>query len=129
MVKKSFCILIITLSLIGLATFEVIAVKRLNNNLLKDVYYLQEITIENKENIKNVSDEVSKIKTNWDDVEPLLCLMFNHKDLSTITDTLALIEAYVLNNDYDNAFAQVHLLIEYAEKNDHVMGFNIQNLL
>lgn len=129
MVKKSFCILLITISLIVLATFEVIAVKKLNTNLLKDVYHLQEITIENKENITNISKEITEIKNNWDNTEPLLCLMFNHKDLSTITDTLALIEAYVLNNDYDNAFAQVHLLIEYAEKNDHVMGFNIQNLL
>lgn len=129
MVKKSFCILIITILLIALATFEVVAVKKLNTNLLKDVYYLQQITIENKENINNISKEIIEIKNNWDSAEPLLCLMFNHKDLSTITDTLALIEAYVLNNDYDNAFAQVHLLIEYAEKNDHVMGFNIQNLL
>lgn len=129
MVKKSFYILIITISLITLATFEVIAVKKLNNNLVNKVYYLQQLTLENKDNIINISNEVTKIKDDWDKTEPLLCLMFNHKDLSTITDTLALVEAYVLNNDYDNTFAQIHLLIEYAEKNDHVMGFNIQNLL
>jgi hypothetical protein len=129
MVKKSFCILIITILLIALATFEVVAVKKLNTNLLKDVYYLQQITIENKENINNISKEIIEIKNNWDSAEPLLCLMFNHKDLSAITDTLTRLCSYVENNDYDNAIAEVNLLKKYSEKNKHIMGFNLQNLL
>lgn len=127
--KRLIAIIIISVTLITLATYEVVAVKKINDNLLKDVYHLEKITEQNKDNIVNISQEITRIKDNWDNVEPTLCLMFNHKDLSTVTDTLALIQAYVFNNDYDNAYAQVHLIKEYAEKNDHVMGFNLQNLL
>lgn len=55
--------------------------------------------------------------------------MFNHKDLSTITDTLSRLSSSVNNNDYDNAIIEVNLLKEYSEKNRHIMGFNLQNLL
>ena len=127
--RRLIAIITISISLIALATFEVVAVKKINTNLLKDVIYLEEITKQNQDNIVNISNEITQIKDNWDNIEPTLCLMFNHKDLSTVTDTLALIQAYVFNNDYDNAVAQVHLLKEYAEKNEHVMGFNLQNLL
>ena len=55
--------------------------------------------------------------------------MFNHKDLSAITDSLTRLKSYIYNNDYDNAVAEVDLLNEYARKNRHIMGFNMQNLL
>ena len=55
--------------------------------------------------------------------------MFNHKDLSSVTDTLTRLKSYIFNNDYDNAIAEVTLLEEYATKNRHIMGFNMQNLL
>ena len=50
-------------------------------------------------------------------------------DLSTITDTLSRLSSSVTNNDYDNAIIEVNLLKEYSEKNRHIMGFNMQNLL
>ena len=87
------------------------------------------MTIEHKDNLSIILPKVDSIKSDWDQVEPTLCLMFNHKDLSSITDTLAMYRAFVYNNDYDNAIAEISLLKEYAEKNDHVMGFNLQNLL
>lgn len=120
---------IITLALIGLGTYEVIAVKNVNKELLENVNELHALTIENKDDLTILLPKVDSIKSDWDNIEPTLCLMFNHKDLSTVTDTLALYRAYVYNNDYDNAIAEISILKEYTEKNDHVMGFNIQNLL
>lgn len=129
MVKRIIIVCIITLALIGLGTYEVIAVKNVNKELLENVNELHALTIENKDDLTILLPKVDGIKSDWDNIEPTLCLMFNHKDLSTVTDTLALYRAYVYNNDYDNAIAEISLLKEYAEKNDHVMGFNIQNLL
>ena len=127
--KKIILVCIISIFLIGLGTFEVIMVKKINNDLLSNVNILHSMTIENKNNLTPLLHKVDIIKSDWDEVEPILCLMFNHKDLSTITDTLSKYRAYVYNNDYDNAIAEISLLKEYAEKNDHVMGFNLQNLL
>lgn len=127
--KRLIAMYTISIILIGLATTEVILVKNVNDNLLDSVNHLHELTLENKDNIINILTEVDNVKNDWDQKEPTLCLMFNHKDLSTVTDTLALYRAYVSNNDYDNAIAEICLLKEYAEKNDHVMGFNFQNLL
>ena len=127
--RRILSVYIITAILITLATTEVIWVKNVNKTLLNDINMLNQLTIENKENLTTILPKVDNIKSAWDKKEPILCLMFNHKDLSAITDNLALYRAYVFNNDYDNAIAQISLLIEYAEKNDHVMGFNIQNLL
>ena len=127
--KKIVIVSIITLLLITLGTFEVIMVKNINVKLLSNVNQLHTLTIENKDDLTHILEKVDSIKNDWDNVEPVLCLMFNHKDLSTITDTLSKYRAYVYNNDYDNAIAEISLLKEYAEKNDHVMGFNIQNLL
>lgn len=127
--KKIIIVSIITLLLITLGTFEVIMVKNINVKLLSNVNQLHTLTIENKDDLTHILEKVDSIKNDWDNVEPVLCLMFNHKDLSTITDTLSKYRAYVYNNDYDNAIAEISLLKEYAEKNDHVMGFNIQNLL
>ena len=126
--KKIIIVCIITIFLIGLGTFEVIMVKKINNTLLNNVNTLHTLTIENQNDLTTLLYKVDHIKADWDNVEPLLCLMFNHKDLSTITDTLSKYRAYVYNNDYDNAIAEISLLKEYAEKNDHVMGFNFQNL-
>lgn len=119
----------VTLLLFGLGLFEVLIVNKINTKLYQDVLNLETLFDENKDNISNIYIEVTRIKEEWDNKEPNLCLMFNHKDLSLVTDSLSLIQAYVIINNYPDAFAQMHLLKEYAEKNDHVMGFNMQNLL
>lgn len=127
--KRIIIVCIISTLLIGLGTYEVVMVKKINKDLLENVNSLHHMTIEHKDNLSIILPKVDSIKSDWDQVEPTLCLMFNHKDLSSITDTLAMYRAFVYNNDYDNAIAEISLLKEYAEKNDHVMGFNLQNLL
>lgn len=129
MVKRIIIIIVLFVTLIGLATFEVIAVNNLITNLEEMATNLQGEITYNKENVETTLTSVKKVKNYWDGFEDDLCLMFNHKDLSTITDTLSRLYSYVGNNDYDNAIAEVNLLKEYAEKNRHIMGFNIQNLL
>ena len=127
--KKIIIVIVITLLLITLGTFEVISVKNINVKLLSNVNELHTLTIENKEDLTIILEKVDNIKNDWVHVEPAQCIMFNHKDLSTSTDRFSKNRAYVYNNDYDNAIAEISLLKEYAEKNDHVMGFNMQNLL
>ena len=104
-------------------------VNHINATLYDDVNHLEIMFRENQNEISVLYEDVTTLKDNWNNVEPNLCLMFNHKDLSLITDSLTLIQSYVELNDYEDAYAQLILLKEYAEKSDHVMGFNFQNLL
>lgn len=129
MVKRTIIAIILFLFLISLATYEVIAVNNIITKLETKTKELQ-IEVKNNENdVTVVSSDVLALKHFWDKYEHGLFLMFNHKDLSTITDSLSRLYSYTSNNNYDDAIAEVNLLKEYAEKNVHIMGFNIQNIL
>ena len=127
--KRIIIIVILFVSLIGLATYEVISVDNIITSLDTMVEKLQVDITDNKNNVSEISTSAKQVQTYWNNHEENLCLMFNHKDLSAITDTLTRLYSYVENNDYDNAIAEVNLLKKYSEKNRHIMGFNLQNLL
>ena len=127
--KRLLAVIIITISLFTLATYECISVANINNKLEADVSILYENFEDDPEHVSSFTETVKTLKNNWDSKENALCLMFNHKDLSCITDTFTRLLASVKNNDYDNAIIEVNLLKEYSEKNRHVMGFNLQNVL
>ncbi len=127
--KRIIAIVFLFLALITLATYEVVMVDKVIVKLENQVTSLSEMVKSNKEDLSIVETEISYVKKDWDSKEDNLCLMFNHKDLSAITDSLTRLKSYIYNNDYDNAVAEVDLLNEYARKNRHIMGFNMQNLL
>ena len=129
MVKRIIAIVFLFLALITLATYEFVMVDKVIVKLENQVTSLSEMVKSNKEDLSIVETEISYVKKDWDSKEDNLCLMFNHKDLSAITDSLTRLKSYIYNNDYDNAVAEVDLLNEYARKNRHIMGFNMQNLL
>ena len=129
MVTRLLAVIFITLSLFALATYEVVAISNINNQLETDVILLYEVFEDDPEHISSLTQTVAGLKEQWDSQEESLCLMFNHKDLSCITDTLTRLLASVKNNDYDNAIIEVNILKEYSKKNRHVMGFNLQNIL
>ena len=127
--KRIIAIVFLFLALITLATYEVVMVDKVIVKLENQAKSLSEMVKSNKEDLSIVETEISYVKKDWDSKEDNLCLMFNHKDLSAITDSLTRLKSYIYNNDYDNAVAEVDLLNEYARKNRHIMGFNMQNLL
>ena len=129
MVKRIITISALFSLLIILAFYELVAVNNLITNLNEQATNLQTEIYENKEFVSSSINSVKKTKEYWNKNEIVLTLMFNHKDLSAITDTLTRLFSYVENNDYDNAIAEVNLLKKYSEKNRHIMGFNLQNLL
>lgn len=126
--KRIIFIAIIFVALITLATIEVISVNNVIKHLEIETTEIQSQIEYNKEDVSVVFNKVENIKNYWNKYENKLCLIFNHKDLSTITDSLNKLSSYVENNDYDNAFVESNLLVEYATKSKHVMGFNLQNL-
>lgn len=127
--KKIIIIIFLFVSLVALGTYELVAVNKIIFKLENITNNLKTNIENNKNNVQTTYPEVINVQNYWISVEDNLSLMFNHKDLSTITDTLSRLSSYVKNNDYDNAIAEVNLLSSYAEKNHDIMGFNLQNLL
>lgn len=127
--KRAITIVVLFVLLIVLATYELVMVDKIITKLDNLTLTIQTEIKNNKDNITVATNSITETKSFWDKHEDNLCLMFNHKDLSTITDTLSRLLSYAENNDYDNAIVEANLLKEYSEKNRHIMGFNMQNFL
>ncbi len=129
MVKKGITVLIILVITITFGTLEVISVRQTLTEMEKVVVTLYDKYEDNEENISIYYDEVTLLKDFWEKKERWLCFIFNHRDLSTITDSINRLQAYTKNNDYDNSVSELSLLREYSSKSYHIMGFNIHNIL
>lgn len=126
--KRALAIIAITLLLLVSGIIEVINVSSIINVLQADVMHFETELHENRSDLSALENEVERIKDDWQKKELKLCLMFNHKDLSTITDALNRLHTNITLNDYDNALIEINLLKAYSENSIHVMGFNFQNI-
>lgn len=127
--KKGILILIIFISTI---TFGVIELKKVGNVLWSMENTVINLNYEYEKNENNITifyDKVSDIKEFWLENEDWLCYLFNHRDLSVITDSINRLQAYTKNNDFDNAIVELALLKEYSTENCHIMGYNLKNVL
>lgn len=127
--KKAITILLIFTILITFGFIEVFRVRQVltsMEDMISDLSLQYEL---NEDNITIFYDDIGDIKEFWEEKESWLCFVFNHRDLSVITDSLNRLRAYTKNNDFDNAIAELSLLKEYSSKSYHIMGFNIHNIL
>ena len=127
--KKAITILLIFTILITFGFIEVFRVRQVLTSIedmISDLSLQYEL---NEDNITIFYDDIGDIKEFWEEKESWLCFVFNHRDLSVITDSLNRLRAYTKNNDFDNAIAELSLLKEYSSKSYHIMGFNIHNIL
>lgn len=120
------CILILTLTF---GIVELIFVRNTLTEMEQVIVTLYDKYEESEDDITIYYDEITLVKEFWEDKEEWLCFLFNHRDLSTITDSINKLQAYTKNNDYDNSVAELSLLREYSTKSYHIMGFNIHNIL
>ena len=129
MVKRAITVVIFAVVLFALGLTECIMVKKVVTKLDTSVGELVTKYEANKDNVVPLLADIDTIKDNWDSHENTLCLIFNHKDMSIITDGLSKLRTYTENNDYDNGIVELKLLKINTEKQPHIMGFNIHNIL
>ncbi len=127
--KRAITIISITTILIAFAIAELIYVNQIVDYMEDNINAIASQYEENKDDITILADKIVDIDEYWDSYESILCLIFSHKDLSVTTDSLNKLIAYTRNNDYDNAIAELEMLKTLVEKNHHIMGFNIHNVL
>jgi len=129
MVKRIITMIVLMALLLGLAITELILVKTFISNIEKDVNNLVQLYEENQDNIAPLIPKVEEVEKKWDNQEQLLCLMFNHKDITMITDCITRVIEYSRQNKYEDAIVDLKILQKYAEKNHDIMEFNINNIL
>lgn len=129
MVKRLITIIVIALLLLGLGITECIVVNNFITDIDAQVSELIPLYEDNKDDITFLTEKAKSIEAKWDKNERILCLMFNHKDIGVLTDTMTRVVEYTKQNNYDDAIVELHILKEYTEKNHTIMGCNIHNIL
>lgn len=127
--RKAITVLSIFIVLITFGFIEVFKVRDTLTSI-EDIIIDLNLQYElNEDDITIFYDVIGDVKEFWEEKESWLCFLFNHRDLSVITDSINRLRAYTKNNDFDNAIAEFALLKEYSNKSYHIMGFNIHNIL
>ena len=121
--------LIVGIILIGLAITEMIIVENFIENVETQINELVVKFDDNRDDISVLTPLVEEIEQTWDSKEYILCLMFNHKDISMVTDSITRVKEYCKQNNYGDGIVEVMILQEYAKKNHNIMGFNFNNIL
>ena len=128
--KRLFITLSILALIIALGIFELITVQGVLKNLEHDIQVLHENIIASEGgDISIYTEDISKLKKNWLKHEEFICIMFNHKDLLPITESITRASANIKNNNYDDTIIELNLLEEYTENSAHVMDFHLNNIL
>lgn len=127
--RKAITVIAITVVTITFGIWEVARVRTTLTSMEDIITDLNIRYEQNSEDITIFYDELGDLKEYWEHQEDWLCYIFNHRDLSTITDSINRLIPYTKNNDYDNAICELSLLKEYSTKSYHIMGFNIHNIL
>lgn len=127
--KKGILVLCIFIITITFGIVELNTVQSTLQSMENAITHLNQDYETNSDNITIYYNKISNIKEYWQEKERWLCFLFNHRDLSVITDSINRLQAYTKNNDYDNAISELALLKEYSTQSCHIMGFNINNVL
>lgn len=126
---RRIALIVILVFLVTLGTYEIIAVNMFLDHMEKAVDQLQtEITL-HQDDLTILVEYVNQEKAYWEKREKNLNLMFNHKDLKNVCDTMNRIQTYIAQNDYENALVEMNVLVETVYELRSVMCFNYDNIL
>ena len=127
--KRFLIILGIMCLITALGIYEMVSVQGVMKKLTNDINNIHTLVIENEGDITHLSSEINIVKDYWITHEEYICIMFNHKDLLPITESISRASANIENNNFDDTIIELNLLEEYAKNSSHVMSFHINNIL
>lgn len=126
---KVIAISIFFLILIGLVVFEVVITYETVNKVKATNYKVIELAYADAESDMELYDRLDKIGDYWAERENLLCLIFNHKDMLEVGKEIEQAKSYLKLNNKDEAIVHLELLAEDILSMEHILYFNLPNLL
>lgn len=129
MKMKIFIIILLTLLLAGLVTYEEIMVNNSLNLIFEKSIQLQADTSDteyiNNSYVVRQADVISDI---WDKYEDRLCFVINHKNIQDMGIQISNLKAYVITNDIEDFKQTIALIVYYTELFRHMIGVSLDGI-
>lgn len=126
---KIWAISIFSVILIGLVIFEAIITYDTVNTVKKTNYEVIELAYNDRETEMQLYDRLDKISEFWAKRENILCLLFNHKDMAEIGKEFEQAKSYLKLDNKNEAIVHLELLAEDILSMEHIVYFNLPNLM
>lgn len=129
MKMKIFIIILLTLLLAGLVTYEEIMVNNSLNLIFEKSIQLQADTSDteyiNNSYVVRQADVISDI---WDKYEDRLCFVINHKNIQDMGIQISNLKAYIITNDIEDFKQTIALIVYYTELFRHMVGVSLDGI-
>ena len=126
---KILAIAIFSAILIGLVTFEAIITYDTVNKVKETNYKVIELAYNNTETEMQLYERLDDIGKFWAKRENVLCIIFNHKDMVEIGKEIEQAKSYLKLNNKNEAIVHLELLAEDILSMEHIVYFNLPNLM
>ena len=127
--KRVFCIIVISLFLIGACITEEILVK---NTLSKINDMGNELLLlaQSETNLNNdlILNKTRNLNEFWLKYEDALCFFVNHKDMHEMGNEIIKMISYAKNNIKEEYTTSLELVIYYSDTFHHIMGVSLENI-
>ena len=127
--KRVFCIIVISLFLIGACVIEEILVK----NTLEQINQMGNellLLAQSETNLNNdlILDKTRNLNEFWLKYEDALCFFVNHKDMHEMGNEIIKMISYAKNNIKEEYTTSLELVIYYSDTFHHIMGVSLENI-
>ncbi len=128
--KRFIAMIIISLSLVGIATFEEIYIHNFIQNFSAKSQIVSNLVKENQENLntQELKENFENLKNLWSNSKTVICYFTNYDKIRTTDESIVKLEDAIKENDFSLANENIAVLKNYSQFFHYTMGFNINNL-
>lgn len=126
---KVIAISIFSAIIIGLCSFEALITYNTVSEIKKINYTIITLAYNDMESEIELYERLDKMGKRWADKENYLCLIFNHKDMVEIGKEIEQAKSYLKLNNKNEAIVHLELLAEDILSMEHILYFNLPNLM
>lgn len=126
---KVLAISIFSAIILGLVAFEVLITYDTVNKVKQTNYEVIELAYNGSENEMQLYKRLDELSKFWAKRENVLCIIFNHKDMVEIGKELEQAKSYLKLDNKNEAIVHLELLAEDILSMEHIVYFNLPNLM
>ncbi len=125
--KKFVVVLVLSILLIGVITFEQVYTDNAINDLTKQVDKLN-MAIE-VQDYNNSQKHIDGIIRTWEKDESIICLFVDFRDIENIGKQAMLVKGYIDNQDFELAHVEAQVLATTILTFKNMISFDWQNIV
>lgn len=126
---KTGIIIFLLITLISVATWEEIFIKKSLGKIYNIAIEIKNDVEEKQEITQNTIEQIDKLEKKWEKTEYIFCYLINHNDMKEIGDAIAYAKAYSNQNKVNETLEKIDIVMYYAQNYERTFSFNIQNII